>query len=384
MKVHGNLLPLALIEFTLPYHISRYSRPSQVIYLVLIFSSVMMIALLPFLQVDISVTSPGLLKAATEVTSLRAPSSGVVKKVFIRENADVKEGQCLIEIKSPVLDERERYLTSRLAELSRFHRDAKQLLFENDTRWNPETGLYRQSLSDFRQKLTDRQTRFLKVQQDYLRNKKLFEQQVIAAAEFENLKYEYDKAKGEIDLLTQNQLTNWQQELRNYEREIGDYRNQLAQTQQEKENLNVRAPITGTVQNLPGIYPGSSVFANQDLMQISPKTDLVAEIYVAPGDIGLLQPGMSARLQVDAFNYNQWGLLAGVIQEISSDIYSVNDQPVFKLKCHLRSDHLHLKNGYRGKLKKGMSVQARFIIAKRSLWQLLYDKADNWVNPNHE
>jgi membrane fusion protein, peptide pheromone/bacteriocin exporter len=54
---------------------------------------------------------------------------------------------------------------------------------------------------------------------------------------------------------------------------------------------------------------------------------------------------------------------------------------LFKIKCRLLSDHLSLRNGYRGRLKKGMTVQARFIIAKRSLWQLLYDKADNWVNP---
>ena len=32
--------------------------------------------------------------------------------------------------------------------------------------------------------------------------------------------------------------------------------------------------------------------------------------------------------------------------------------------------------------KKGMTVQARFIVARRSFWQLLFDKVDNWLNPN--
>jgi len=32
--------------------------------------------------------------------------------------------------------------------------------------------------------------------------------------------------------------------------------------------------------------------------------------------------------------------------------------------------------------KKGMTLQARFIVTKRSLWQLLYDKVDDWANPN--
>lgn len=39
------------------------------------------------------------------------------------------------------------------------------------------------------------------------------------------------------------------------------------------------------------------------------------------------------------------------------------------------------KNGYKGYLKKGMTLQARFIITERTLWQLLYDKVDDWINP---
>ncbi|OYU93173.1 MAG: hypothetical protein CFE21_21565 [Bacteroidetes bacterium B1(2017)] len=37
---------------------------------------------------------------------------------------------------------------------------------------------------------------------------------------------------------------------------------------------------------------------------------------------------------------------------------------------------------YKATLKKGMSLKARFIVTKQSLFQLLYAKADDWVNPN--
>jgi HlyD family secretion protein len=140
--------------------------------------------------------------------------------------------------------------------------------------------------------------------------------------------------------------------------------------------------VTGTIQNLAGVYPGSPVFVNQDLAQISPETNLIAEAYVSPNDVGLLHQGMPVLMQVSAFNYNQWGLLHGEVQEISNDIQMQNDRPVFEIKCRLSQDHLSLKNGYQGKLKKGMSFQACFVVAKRSLWQLLYDKVDDWVNPN--
>ncbi|GHT22645.1 hypothetical protein AGMMS4957_13110 [Bacteroidia bacterium] len=42
---------------------------------------------------------------------------------------------------------------------------------------------------------------------------------------------------------------------------------------------------------------------------------------------------------------------------------------------------LQLKNGYKGNLKKGMTLTGRFYLTDRSLWQLLFDKVDNWVNP---
>ncbi|MEJ5265646.1 MAG: HlyD family secretion protein, partial [Bacteroidales bacterium] len=40
-----------------------------------------------------------------------------------------------------------------------------------------------------------------------------------------------------------------------------------------------------------------------------------------------------------------------------------------------------LKNGIKGYLKKEMTVKARFIVTNRSLFQILYQKTDKWLNP---
>jgi hypothetical protein len=36
----------------------------------------------------------------------------------------------------------------------------------------------------------------------------------------------------------------------------------------------------------------------------------------------------------------------------------------------------------KGNLKKGMTVSAHFKLARRSLFDLLYQKMDDWVNPS--
>ncbi|MEZ4947553.1 MAG: HlyD family efflux transporter periplasmic adaptor subunit [Cyclobacteriaceae bacterium] len=376
--------PKEIIEFTTEYHLARLSRKSQAIYIIIILTLIAFCILLPFLFIDISVKSTGLLKAASEVSLLRATSSGYITEVFIKENGTVTKGQLLLDIRSPLLEEKEHYLKIKLEEVNLFIRDVKDLSAENYKTPNyvPKTALYRQSLSNYYQKLTDRQNRFLKVEQDYNRNKKLYDQRVIAEAEFETYRFEFEKAKGDLELVRQEQLSEWQQELRNYEKERADYQNQLVQVLKEQEILNIKSPVNGSIQNLAGIYPGSPVFPNQELAQISPDTNLIAEVYVSPNDIGLLHEGMEVRMQIGAFNYNQWGLLHGMIHEISGDIQIINNQPIFKVKCSLDQDYLKLANGYQGKLKKGMTLEARFLVTQRSLWQLIYDKMDNWVNPN--
>ncbi|WAC41492.1 HlyD family efflux transporter periplasmic adaptor subunit [Pedobacter sp. SL55] len=117
-------------------------------------------------------------------------------------------------------------------------------------------------------------------------------------------------------------------------------------------------------------------------MRNLPDSSLIAFCYVKPSDIGLIKKGQRVRFQIDAFNYNQWGMLTGKVIDIAEDITQQNQTMYFKVKCKLDQQYLQLKNGYKGNIKKGMSLTANFTIAKRSLLQLLYDRVDDWMNPS--
>jgi hypothetical protein len=88
------------------------------------------------------------------------------------------------------------------------------------------------------------------------------------------------------------------------------------------------------------------------------------------------------RFQFEAFDYNYFGVLTGSIISIDNDFSVADNKPVFKVRVAFDSTQLLLKNGFKGELKKGLSFQAGFTVARRSLWQLLYDKMDDWLNPN--
>lgn len=359
---------------------------TKIIYLICILLFISVLILLPYLKIDVSIRSYAHVRPASEVSILKSVSSGRIKVSYLLENKKVKEGDTLYILESEKLSEQEKYLNENISLMEGFIEDARLVIEASNSSTKVSStfssGLYQQSYFLYNQKLKEAQAQLNKAKQAYNRQHKLYKEQVIAPMEFEVFQFEFDKAKNDLELLKQSQLSQWQNELRNYEQDLRDLQSQLAQIQKEKDNLIIKAPISGSVQNLAGIYTGSIVFVNQDLAQISPDTTLIVESFVNPSDIGLLKQNMPARFQIDAFNHNQWGLATGKVIDISSDIHIVNEAPVFKVKCSLDKEYLQLKNGHKGYLKKGMTLRSRFMVTERTLWQLLFDKVDNWLNPN--
>jgi HlyD family secretion protein len=90
---------------------------------------------------------------------------------------------------------------------------------------------------------------------------------------------------------------------------------------------------------------------------------------------------MPVRLLIDAFNYSDWGFINGAVVEIPDDYAVINNRPVFRTVVKLEATELALQSGTRRQLKKGMTLRARFVVAERSLWQLLRDDINDWLNP---
>ena len=156
----------------------------------------------------------------------------------------------------------------------------------------------------------------------------------------------------------------------------------LKQEVKDQDMYIVRSPVDGTLDQFSGIYRGSSIQAGQSLAVISPDSTLCLEVYVTPRNIGFMSIGMPVNVQVESFNYNEWGTLPGKVKEISSDFLTDNQgNSFYKVKCEMEQDYLTLKNGQIGKLKKGMTASAHFMVTRRSLFDLLYQKIDDWANP---
>jgi hemolysin D len=92
----------------------------------------------------------------------------------------------------------------------------------------------------------------------------------------------------------------------------------LAERKMEEQLL--RAPVDGTVQQLAVHAVGGVVTPAEQLMMIVPADSrLEAEAMVSNRDIGFVVPGQAAEVKIDTFNFTKYGLLHGVVVNVSQD-----------------------------------------------------------------
>ena len=76
------------------------------------------------------------------------------------------------------------------------------------------------------------------------------------------------------------------------------------------------------------------------------------------------------------------GIAGCEIIDISDDMIIENGSTAyFRIRCKPEKTFLSLKNGTEAEIKKGMSLNSRIVVTRRSLFNLLFDKADKWFNP---
>jgi HlyD family secretion protein len=143
----------------------------------------------------------------------------------------------------------------------------------------------------------------------------------------------------------------------------------------------IRSPVSGNLLRQYIHYAGNHIRAGELICTISPNGQLIGECYVTSKDIGLLRKEQAVKFQVDAYNYNFFGTGSGRIYFMDNDYILLDKNPVYRVRFQLNERMLKLSNGFSGELKKGMGFQARFKVCTRSLWQLLYEKISDWLNP---
>ncbi|MDU1905436.1 MAG: HlyD family efflux transporter periplasmic adaptor subunit [Dysgonomonas sp.] len=373
------IFPIEIVEYTNENYWAKRRVTTKAIYISIICFVLLIIILLPVIHIDISSQSRGRIRSLYENNTLQSVVSAEILKINIAENQLVKKGDTLVWLQTNVTDEQMRRIKEKLSENAKFIDDIGKLLTGKAK--GLSSPKYIAEYAQYYSKVKEQEVTISKNKYEYDISKGLYEKGVESEFEYEQIENNYKLATSQL-ISIQNEFNNlWQAERTRLEVENNDLQSELKRLEKSKDQYYIIAPINGNITNYIGVKEGSFISSGQELAQITVGDNLLIECYVSPADIGYIRNGQDVKFQFDAFDYRQWGLIEGCVTEIISDVVDIDGQVFFRVRCSMDKDYLELKNGYRGSLKKGMTLTARFILTERSLGQLLFDKIDNWLNP---
>jgi membrane fusion protein, peptide pheromone/bacteriocin exporter len=382
-RIYGGSYALACAESFL----TKRGRTRPYVYWTALVMCAGALLALPIIHVDVTVQERGRVRPATERTAIVARTAGFISSIRVHDNDLVHAGDILLTLKSQGLQAKVDFNDSQTKVLNKELADLRYLLERvGDKRpvlvSDLQTGQY---ISEYQKFDTDCRNANLKVdhtEREMNRNKQLLAIKVVAARDFEESSYQANAARVERETLNHQTLARWQTDRVQKEHELEQLESEARQLAEERNLYSVKAPLDGAVVGLEGVVEGSYVQSAQRIGDISPTSDFVVDVSVPPKDIGRIFIGQPVNIQVDAYPYTIWGLLPGRAIRISADyVQESESNGAFKVIVHPDRDYLRTREGLTGSLKKGMTANARFFVARRSLWELVYQSMDDLFNP---
>jgi membrane fusion protein, peptide pheromone/bacteriocin exporter len=382
-------IPAKILPGTIEYYLFRISKKSQVIYLALAAMVLIALLALPFVYVVVSVSAPGFITTQYEHQSLFAPASGKVLFSGIRSNKRVSRGDTLLIIDTNVSSAHLGSLNIKKEENNQSIHDLLMLVkLDSVTLVNGHPSLitsrYRADFESFQKRYLHQSILVNKRIRDHQRVKHLFNQEVVSGLEYDTSLFELEQELTTLGLFFRQQVNSWQNDLTSRLAQQAAIDAEIKNLIEEINKRFLVSPFDGTILISTDIQEGTFLVANQRLGELSPDGELIISAMVPPINSGYLYESQKVKVQVDAYNYNQWGMLEAFVMDISGDILfdPSGNFPYYRVRCQVLTDSLVHRNGSIALIKKGMTVNCRFIQSRESLFTLLVKRADNWLNPS--
>ena len=378
------LVPAAAVEDCVEVHLARHAPTGQALYLATLLLTIGSAAALPMVQVPITVQASGVIRPIVERREARAADNGVVRTVHVRDGQRVRAGDTLLVLDGSAIAARFAVTDSIMRLREQELTDLTTLLDTKDS-LVPREGLgnvyRRQQLQQHALTLTGLVSRVSAEAREAGRLHALLDRGFVAPEQVERQDEAERAARAALREQVERMRSSWSDDHSRIADELRSLHAESAELSAALARQAVIAPVDGTAEMSISVSTGSVLERGERVAMISPNTQLIGEALLTAHDIVLVHPGTPVRLMIDGLNYRDWGTLEATVIEVADDASLAGDQPVFRVRCRLDRGELHLRSGRRASLGKGMTFRARFVIAERSLLQLLLDRVDDWLDP---
>lgn len=334
------------------------------------------------------------------LSTVVAPSSGVVTRLFQEEGRRVRAGDGLVLIDAPratasgvdAVAEMHTSLNARRASTELLGRSQTEQI---DAQIAGQSRQLAEAVNELRQiesQITTRREQVRIGRETVQRYRSIVDERYVSQVQLNQ------QQQSVLELVNQQQalereatsirrnIAQFQQSLR----ELPTQRNALRATterdialldqervqQEATGKLLVKAPLAGLVTNRL-IEPGQAVEAGQPLLSLLPQgSRLQAQLLVPSRAVGFIEPGDRVLLRYQAFPYQKFGHHAGKVLRISRSAITPdngeNAEPYYRVLVALDQQAI-LAYGKRESLRPGMRLDADILGERRRLYEWILE-----------
>ncbi|GAX36460.1 HlyD family efflux transporter periplasmic adaptor subunit [Nodularia sp. NIES-3585] len=165
------------------------------------------------------------------------------------------------------------------------------------------------------------------------------------------------KSERQSEILTQ---------IKQRQEELTNLNGQLEQARKQQAGETIKAPVAGTIYKIKATQ--GPVQAGEELLSILPAgEEILLEVKVLNRDIGFIRPGMTAKVKMATFPFQEFGTIDGKVVQISPN--AVVDQElglVFPTRIQLSQHSVNVR-GEEVAFTPGMSANGEIVTRQKSV-----------------
>ena len=363
---------------------ARHDTASRSVYIATLALTVIGVAIAAATSVDITIRAPATLVPAIERQTLRSLSEGPVDRMLVSAGNLVKAGDTLVALSTNAVEQAIRATTTALETQRSRYADLHALLgapageIDGAQLRLPQS---RAIASTATVEWKQGSVQVARAERVHDRAVQLMQRGFAVPAEAEAAQFDLARAREERSLALEQRRSAWALELADAGQRIADSERDRVALMVTKATRYIIAPLSGTVEESSALTPGSVVRAGDPVAMISPDGALFAESFVPPRDVAYVRVGMPARLIIEGYDVQEWGSAAAIVTSVARDYTLVNGHLVFRVRMRPISATLRRANGTTVRLGKGLRAQARFLVGRKRVVDLVRQRASEWMDP---
>lgn len=228
------------------------------------------------------------------------------------------------------------------------------------TQANEQTFQANQALRDLKAQMTENQGELLLTQQTVQQ----------AQAELARKKAEAQRKQVEAA----QRLQQLDVEITQLQGKMAETQNLLIAAQTQLQHKYLKAPVSGVVLSLNLKNTGEVLEPGHTVAEIAPEgVPLVVSAILPNQEAGFIKPGMAAQVKLDAYPYQDYGVIPGEVTQISADAESDEELgEIYRVEMKLERDHV-MDNQQIVPFKPGQTITADIIIRRRRIIDVVLD-----------